>query len=80
MNDLEKIARAMATAEGLDPDQPMLPRWSSSAFPLVEWRVGWFAPTAEQVCPAWRLYSMLAQAALDAMPAAPLLLTERADG
>lgn len=80
MSDLEKVARALAAADHVDPDQMIIPRWYNASFPLQECRVGWMVPNANQIFPAWQLYGLLAQAALDAMPAAPLLLTERADG
>jgi len=66
MTDLERMCRALAAAEGLDPDQQVIPRKY-----VQEWRqavnehpCGWLIPTPAMFEPAWQQYRGLAEAAL----------------
>lgn len=54
---VERFARVMAKADGVDPDQLATP------FQPAVYSIGW---VIDQTLPAWRLYAKYAQALIDA--------------
>ena len=67
MTMVEKIARALCAAKGIDPDAvPSI---------MVDWRDDFSLPSADVARPAWRGYVEAARAALEAMrePTQPMV-------
>jgi len=63
VDDLEAMCRALAAAEGLDPDELMIPRKPGQEV-FKRMPLGWSIPKSETFVPAWHLFRGLAEAAL----------------